>query len=454
MVLWLAASTAVLAAGFFFNVWRAAEPAFFRSFQRDTESLVMGRLVQSRQDGPLSAAGLAGAFADVDLRRQWLRPDDILRQYRGYLQGERLEGYAPYFSQHGGQGLMFSLLDRALPLSPRHTLYAFRLLTSLLTAAALAAVVLWVRHESGVGAAMAALVSLAGARWLAPFGHNLWWSPWALFVPMLAVAWVLRRSAGRRGRPATVAVVAAVAGGGILVKCALTGYEFLTTVVAMATVPVVLAAVRDRWSVRRLVSRVTAVGIGAAAAVACSAAVLLVQIGAVAGGPAAGVDHLVRSAAKRTHGDGARFEGALATALEAGAVEVVVASLDGAYLTICSPREDGAEERASGAVAIRFRHLLAGLAIASAALLLLSPTGPDRSRNSALVAAAWLSLLAPLSWFVVFTAHAAAHPHLDPVVWHMPFTMMAFAVGGRAVERAVAIGRRRLRCRTRVRVRM
>jgi hypothetical protein len=54
--------------------------------------------------------------------------------------------------------------------------------------------------------------------------------------------------------------------------------------------------------------------------------------------------------------------------------------------------------------------------------------------------AAWFALLAPLSWFLVFTAHAAAHPHVDPVVWHMPFTLMASAAAGRALERLAGGG--------------
>ncbi len=439
---WLVASTVVLTAGFFFNLWHAADPSFFRGFQRDTESLVMGRLVQARQDGPLSVAGLPGAFGDLDLRRQWVAADDVRRQYHGYLQGEHLDGFTPYLSHHGAQGVACALLDRALPLPPWETLYVLRLLTSLLTAAVLAAIVLWVRLEAGVGAASAALVSLAVSRWLAPFGHNLWWSPWALFLPMLAVAWLLWRCDRRVGRPATVAAVAAVAGGGILVKCAFTGYEFLTTVVVMVMVPVVLVAVRDRWSLRRLAARLAAAGLGAAAAVACSVVVLVLQVGSVAGGPSAAVDHLVRSAAKRTHGDGARFEGAFATALDAGVLEVVGESLHSPFVRIRSPLADEPTGEKTPAAAIRFWHLLILLAAASAGLRFLPRSGSERPLDRALVAAAWCSLLAPLSWYVVFTAHGAAHPHLDPVVWHMPFTIMAFAVVGRTVERAVTIGRR------------
>jgi hypothetical protein len=52
----LALSVLALFVGFEFNAWRAADPATFRHFQRDAESLIVGRLVQSRQAGLLSAS--------------------------------------------------------------------------------------------------------------------------------------------------------------------------------------------------------------------------------------------------------------------------------------------------------------------------------------------------------------------------------------------------------------
>jgi hypothetical protein len=51
-------------------------------------------------------------------------------------------------------------------------------------------------------------------------------------------------------------------------------------------------------------------------------------------------------------------------------------------------------------------------------------------RGIALVAATWYSLLAPLSWFVIFKKHSFIHIHVNPIVWQMPFTLLGLALCG------------------------
>ena len=46
----------------------------------------------------------------------------------------------------------------------------------------------------------------------------------------------------------------------------------------------------------------------------------------------------------------------------------------------------------------------------------------------ALMAALWVSLAGPLSWFFIFKGHAYIHPHMDHIVWHFPFMLMAFVL--------------------------
>jgi hypothetical protein len=48
----------------------------------------------------------------------------------------------------------------------------------------------------------------------------------------------------------------------------------------------------------------------------------------------------------------------------------------------------------------------------------------------ALLAATWFSLLAPLSWFVLFKAHSYIHTQINFILWQMPFTIFGFAFCG------------------------
>jgi hypothetical protein len=82
--------------------------------------------------------------------------------------------------------------------------------------------------------------------------------------------------------------------------------------------------------------------------------------------------------------------------------------------------------------------LLAGFAVASVLLYRMDRrNAPERRTSAALLAATWFSLLAPLSWFVLFKAHSFIHTHMDAIVWHMPFVLLGFAVVGRLAGRTV-----------------
>jgi hypothetical protein len=87
-------SLPVLHFGFFSNAWHVAGEIRFRSHQRDTESLVVGRLVKSRQDGVWAAGGLTGAGIPKDIHRDWITSEQASAQYAAYLDGSRFDDYS------------------------------------------------------------------------------------------------------------------------------------------------------------------------------------------------------------------------------------------------------------------------------------------------------------------------------------------------------------------------
>ena len=67
------------------------------------------------------------------------------------------------------------------------------------------------------------------------------------------------------------------------------------------------------------------------------------------------------------------------------------------------------------------------------ALLLWRGNAERRHHYIALICATWFSILAPLSWFVIFKAHSYIHTHMSFLLWQMPFTLFGFAVFGATV---------------------
>ena len=422
---------AVLTSGFFYDFWHTAEKTWFLGFQRDNESLVVGRMVKSRSDGIFSAGGLNGAGISHDLLLEWISPEEADRQYTAYFKGQRFDVYTPYRSQNAGQGMVFSLLDRTIPLKPQLRIRFYHLLTSLLSAAALTMVVLWFYGEFGPGAALAVLGSMVFSQWLTVFGRNLWWSLWAFYLPMIAVIHFFRSGRTRAGRRflalGTLSFVV------VFVKCLFNGFEYVSTALLMMTVPLVYYAVLERTKGREVFRGVLAAASGALLALLLSAAVLVCQIGAAGGGSAKGVEHITSSFLKRTYGDARAFPDVYAASLQSSAMTVVSTYLRGVFFDANNFIRVKNHFVSRALFIVRY-HFLIVLFLAASLLIVFRPVGdPEvKRRYAALVAATWFSLLAPLSWFLIFKAHSHIHTHMNFIVWQMPFTFFGFAVCGLA----------------------
>jgi hypothetical protein len=51
-------------------------------------------------------------------------------------------------------------------------------------------------------------------------------------------------------------------------------------------------------------------------------------------------------------------------------------------------------------------------------------------KSLALMTSTWYSILAPISWYVIFRPHSFIHTHVNTMGWQMPFTLLGFAFCG------------------------
>jgi hypothetical protein len=423
-------STGCLFLGFSADLWGAAEHDFFENREIVMESFIVGRILKTARDGPLSAGGLPG-ITGPDAAPPDIENADYRFQYQAYRDSLPFAAFSPYLSQNGGQGMLFGLLDGILPLSNPDKLSVFYGLTSLLSALALASILLWFYGEFGLLAGAVALAAAVLSQWLTVFGRNLWWSIWAFYLPMLAVLYFLRRGGGTsnvRRFPFSLAVFIAV-----LLKCLFNGYEYITTTLIMMTVPVAYYAVRDHSGWRSFFIRMLTAAAGSIAAVLTSMTILCFQIASVTGNFSDGINHIVLALLRRSYADPSTFPADYAASLTASPVDVVVTYLKGVYLDLNNYLPAPADWIANYAFKIRYLYLILLFAAASAALLLLLrlPSAAGfRSAGRALTAAVWFSMLAPLSWLILFKAHSYVHTFMNNIVWQMPFTLFGFAVCG------------------------
>ncbi len=414
----------------FSNAWKTVSERMFQGQLRHSDARVVARLVQSRQSGLLSVGGFLGYGTKSVIPPS--PPELFTLQYQAYATQDSFSSYYPYMSQNGGQALFFGLLDRALPLPPGVKLSLFYTLTALLSTVVLASITLWFARELGVAAGLFVLVSVIFSQWLLVFGHSLFWSVWAFYLPMLATTLFLERRKG--GRLLGMAALVFLA---VLLKCLFTGYEFITTTLVMMLVPVVYYAVAERWCGGKALKLSLVAASAAGAAVLLSAVLLCLQFSIAGGGLADGVRHMWYCLGKRTYGNPAAFLGDNAVGLRAGLIPVILQYITGVYFDGRSFLNAPETRTWCRLLNVRYVYLIVAFLAASVFVHASGrrggPGGPQR-KVSALLLSTWFSILAPLSWLVVFKAHAALHTHLDFIVWQMPFTLYGAALCGVAAR--------------------
>lgn len=426
--------TLLLFFGFFANTWRVAEQNWFDTHQKDTESHIMGRMVKSRQDGIFSAGGLNGWGTAKSTDAEWIPPTERTPQYTAYLHNLSFEKFSTYNSQPGGQGMIFSLLDRRIPFSPQIKLRLFYVLTALLSAIALTAIIGWLYEECGGWVAICVVASVVLSQWLTVFGKNLWWSLWAFYLPMLVVLYFLKHHRETLNRQhIRFGILIAIA---VFIKCFINGFEYITTTLVMMLVPFVYYAVLDKWSGRECLKWSFVAGLGSGVAIFFTLILLCFQIGAVKDGFMDGVAHVIWSFGKRTYGEAEDFPPVYAASLNAGTLSVVMTYMNGIFFDLNNYLSIENAFISNFLLKIRYYYLIV-LFIAMSALLFWRShkvMQTERQRHFiALICATWFSILAPLSWFVIFKAHSYIHTHMSFLLWQMPFTLFGFAVFGSAM---------------------
>jgi len=405
---------------------RTADDQWFSSFDQWDERCVVARMLKSHRDGVFSSGGLLGTI----LLNQPPRSDfeELSDHFRAYRRQLEFVGYTPYKFQIGGEGMLFSELDKVLPLQPTYRLEFYHALTALLSAGAITAVVVWFYLELGMLTALLVLGSAVCSMWLTVYGRNFFWSLWAFYLPVIAMMFYLLRKF-----PPKLITLGAVAFVAVFIKCVLNGYEFITPTLIMMVVPLVYYSALHRIRVRSFLAAAVTLAAGACLAIATTFVILCFQIASVDGHFRDGINHIVFRFSTRIHSDLLGFPAEYVRNLRAGGSTVVTTYVRGTYFgptTIVWGKAGwGGETRLYGGV--RYEHLLILFAAASG-------IGYAFRRNQkmvALILATWFSILAPLSWFVIFKKHASVHVCFDYIVWQMPFVFFGFAICGLVVQR-------------------
>jgi hypothetical protein len=420
----------VMFPGFFLDFYKVVNPREAKNYGKISEALVVGRLAESQKNGLFSDGGFVGyALMNNDSVNI---PEN---QYRIYIEKLPYSSFGAYKTTSGFQALVFGLIDKATNFSNNNNLKFFRFINSVLLSLSLAIILLFIFYYTGFLAYLSSLFAIIFSICLTALGPNLFFGLWALYFPLILVLVILSYEDiyGKYSQKKALLLIFT----GIFIKCLFNGFEFITTILIMMMVPLFFFMIRNDWPARVFIRRILLYSSIAIAAVILNMIIISAQISVYEKTADAGVNHLIKSFFKRTSGIHGNFDfnSLVIHSLNASASDAINNQLRGvAYRVDWIP---GILNTNHLSLNLTYTNLIIIFALSSFLLLLLlkyfQKAGFRKSVRGFLLMT-WVSFLAPLSWYVIFKAHAYIHVSLDLLAWYLPFAIFGAAVTGLLIK--------------------
>lgn len=422
LVLFFIGCIIILIPGFYNNQWNVVAYNNYQSWQDTFDRTIAARLVKSRQDGLRSAGGLLGLG---DVKKWKFNVETTTHQYEIYEQGKNFNSYLVYKSFPGFQGFVFGIFDRLTNIPPKVNLIIFRATVVFISAAVIAFFAIWLAIEFGWLAALFMLIFVVFSEWMTLPAGSTYWNLWAFYLPFVTIIFLLAEAA-RKNKYQENRIHFAVFSTA-LIKILFNGFEAVTSAFIMITVPIVYFAIRDNWKWNTFVFRMAKLGVVLTVVVFTGLVILGIQIAVHDNGFSASYTYILDTLNRRAIGNPKSYPD-YADGMQASVLFVVWRYLNIPAISV---------HLFQRLWQITFLHLNILFAIASAIFFLKNRTGMEVTtfkNGQALIATTWYSIIAPLSWLIIFKPTSYTHDAIFPIVWQMPFTLLGFAVCGYVLQ--------------------
>lgn len=396
------------------NVFLISEPDLFHGFERQPEGLVIGRLARSAQDGVFSYGGLNGVNSSDSIVKSPERyAQDLAAQHDLYIMDSEVPPYfIAYKSQSAGQAIVMGTIHKLLPYDNLKKLATYRGLNALLVAFIFVLFGAWVYRNYGFVASLITLLLVFLSPWINVFAHNLWWVLWNFYIPFLTMLLLLER---RHKNPDKISQPVVVAGlfFAVFFKCFFSGFEFISTTLISALCPFVYYAIREKQHLKSFLLDGIKYSGTMLMAVLAQMLMLIVQIKHLEGTYKAGIDHIINSFVKRSD-------------VGTDDVKMSLFELIKVYLKGDAFQLGFLQNDTPVFFGVVILLIVAGL--------LFIGIRKKEMMSDPLILTTLFSILAPLSWLIVFKQHSIEHIHMDYIIWYIPFMLYGFCAIGVAVS--------------------
>lgn len=408
------------------NIFSISDLGFHMSFE---EVLVIGRQVESQERGIFSHAGLPGIVYDKEIslaenetefepHRNGIIFEGMKTQYNFYKDGENIpQDYMAYMSQTGASGIMYSVLGKILPFDNITNLNIYRFINAVLVSLVFIIFLGWCYRNFGLLPAIITFVLIFLSSLLVFFGVSLWWSIWSYFIPFLTILLLLEKRSKKTDSVSNrkIYFFLFVA---VFIRTLFTGFEFFTTVLLAIFVPIVYYYFLERKKLSDFFIFSFKIGLVIILAVTIETLILLCQITVELGGIDSAMSYLSESYLRRTT---FVYNEGLSSQQIAYFISKVYLGIDIFKWKFISKGFD-------------FHYLYMFIIYIICGVYIYMKQKNKERKYNALLLTTGLSSLCSLSWLIVFKQHAYFHPHLDHIVWYVPFMLLGYLVVGVALD--------------------
>lgn len=408
-----------------FNFWGVSTDSFY-TYERSPEGLVIGKMARSQQEGIFAYGGLTGRNRVVLENGNAEEEAQMTHsaQHDFYLTKKKLPPkYDLYKSQSGGQAILYSVVQEIVPGDNPFKLKVVRGLNAALTALCFMLLIGWIYRNVGFITAAITFLLLLLSPWVNNYGHNLWWSFWSFYIPFLTMLLLLERM-NKHPQKFSFCKIGIAISVAVFAKCFFTGFEYITSTLLAVFSPVLYYCIVGDKKMGDFILFSFKVGVCMVLGVLAEMFVLVLQISSLNGSLSEGVEHIIHSYTKRTNLD---VDGATENLIGEGYFDILRHYLGGDAFEL-------------GFLSNNHQFgfgILLGIICVFAFLVYLKSrkkAEEDKRTNTALLATTAFSLLGPFSWLILFKQHAASHPHIDFIVWYIPFLLYGFMVIGKGID--------------------
>lgn len=374
-------------------VFYNAERTYFGSFQKDSEALVIGKIVADRSGIVPERNANLGFVSDgpfVYDKPHFLASYDLLNRPAADPQ------FVSYFSQYGIQGQIYSILYNSAGLA---SIDKMAFVCAALTALVLTALAFLYHRALTPAFGTIFYLTSVGSPWVVAFSKNLYWSPFLWFLPTLltVLGYLARNPRVRIGYFALFFVA--------MILKSLSGYEYLSTILWLACSIFLIDPFlpNPRFSSKQAL--ILAAILFACGVLAFALAVLL-HAGTQGDTIADGLHRIWESGVKRrTYADPATADPALRESLAASPWAVLAT-----YLVDWS-----------GPLLFMIGGRVFPVLMVTALMVILFKFRSGHSTRWRDAAMYLIFAAGPVSWYVLAKGHSHVHTFLNFVLWYFGF---------------------------------